>query len=201
MNPLKSASGSSPLTRGKPQFRTRFPHCLGLIPAHAGKTSRGQAPLCDVGAHPRSRGENASAAIGEKLSGGSSPLTRGKPTFTVALTTGAGLIPAHAGKTKGEVPTVPGWRAHPRSRGENIAIPRREMSRRGSSPLTRGKLEMRLFGGSGLGLIPAHAGKTASPGRNGVSPRGSSPLTRGKQRRNQDERSDPGLIPAHAGKT
>ena len=50
--------GSSPLTRGK-----RYPgarNCLrfGLIPAHAGKTTRAGPVSSPEAAHPRSRGEN-----------------------------------------------------------------------------------------------------------------------------------------------
>ena len=53
-------AGSSPLTRGK---RATFPHIshrCGLIPAHAGKTTRRSALQSVAGAHPRSRGENTS---------------------------------------------------------------------------------------------------------------------------------------------
>ena len=74
---------------------------------------------------------------------GSSPLTRGK-RFTVTC-----------------CPPPPP--AHPRSRGENLIVDRPANPQAGSSPLTRGKL-MALSGhGQGVGLIPAHAGKT--PGR------------------------------------
>ena len=53
--------GSSPLTRGK---RGLVPFVVahgGLIPAHAGKTSRGRTQTQAPPAHPRSRGENVSS--------------------------------------------------------------------------------------------------------------------------------------------
>ena len=63
-NPLTAASsaaadGSSPLTRGK--SRRAVPHRQpdGLIPAHAGKIVIEAMSCSMVGAHPRSRGENA----------------------------------------------------------------------------------------------------------------------------------------------
>ena len=111
--------------------------------------------------------------------------------------------------------------AHPRSRGENFRRRRTRRGRPGSSPLTRGKRNVPRGEVQSLGLIPAHAGKTAldtDPGlRAGAHPRsrgengtrvslellswGSSPLTRGK-RGSRDHRPDArGLIPAHAGKT
>ena len=51
----------------------------------------------------------------------------------------AGLIPAHAGKTRGTVFSPTGNGAHPRSRGENDLIRVAGYLSVGSSPLTRGK--------------------------------------------------------------
>ena len=50
-------------------------------------------------AHPRSRGENSGARSGLIRANGSSPLTRGKRGELLYVGHGAGLIPAHAGKT------------------------------------------------------------------------------------------------------
>ena len=95
------------------------------------------------------------------------------------------------------------------------------VARRGSSPLTRGKLRRCASGEYVLRLIPAHAGKTVkvsviaetkkahprSRGENMVSPSsissltGSSPLTRGKPVAGDRCEPGDGLIPAHAGKT
>ena len=52
-------SGSSPLTRGKPCSTCPPASSVGLIPAHAGKTTTRPAALSALWAHPRSRGENA----------------------------------------------------------------------------------------------------------------------------------------------
>ena len=112
-------------------------------------------------------------------------------------------------------------RAHPRSRGENLAVTRSSLATLGSSPLTRGKLTCRSVLGQPGGLIPAHAGKTPSiwvaglpswahprsRGENELSVRrcasgeGSSPLTRGKPPTKLSFVLMRGLIPAHAGKT
>ena len=70
--------GSSPLTRGKLERRSR-PHAPpGLIPAHAGKTAGSTATVRIRRAHPRSRGENARSRRPHSRTMGSSPLTRGK---------------------------------------------------------------------------------------------------------------------------
>ena len=91
----------------------------------------------------------------------------------------------------------------------------------GSSPLTRGKRRWFPPGRNTGGLIPAHAGKTASASGRSVSPAahprsrgenalagkaadelvGSSPLTRGKLGKGAPRDPISGLIPAHAGKT
>ena len=94
------------------------------------------------------------------VTGGSSPLTRGKPRASLVSRAGLGLIPAHAGKTSIPFITRIGSGAHPRSRGENRAGGRNPVSETGSSPLTRGKREMQMTDLEGTGLIPAHAGKT-----------------------------------------
>ena len=71
-------SGSSPLTRGKPDPYSYAAVKRGLIPAHAGKTMRPDVTPRGHRAHPRSRGENVNGAGAAAFSSGSSPLTRGK---------------------------------------------------------------------------------------------------------------------------
>ena len=152
---------------------------------------------------------------------GSSPLTRGKRVCDTPCLCRIGLIPAHAGKTRLFPLVVAHLWAHPRSRGENICTPALRIIGRGSSPLTRGKLDLEGVRRGGRGLIPAHAGKTppragkahtswAHPRSRGENQRvgiwaftsaGSSPLTRGKRRRGCRAWLRRGLIPAHAGKT
>ena len=172
-------------------------------------------------AHPRSRGENWPHRRGGATTGGSSPLTRGKPRVGEDSRDLARLIPAHAGKTSGRLLRAVLGRAHPRSRGENARANGPACPRRGSSPLTRGKLGGDKLVGVLSRLIPAHAGKTyerktgqpitaAHPRSRGENrrrypdscrPQGSSPLTRGKRRCRGGNRGHERLIPAHAGKT
>ena len=196
-----AACGSSPLTRGKHVQEIALAPVLGLIPAHAGKTSSVQAAAPPMRAHPRSRGENQGDRIFDRSDNGSSPLTRGKPFLDLLADGDGGLIPAHAGKTRSSYSPTLSFRAHPRSRGEN---------RRRSAWL-----------GTPERLIPAHAGKTSRVGRTAsrrrAHPRsrgenvmrplslcpagGSSPLTRGKRGSSRGCWPTTGLIPAHAGKT
>ena len=213
--------GSSPLTRGKRGPRKPFRHGRGLIPAHAGKTSPALPSFYGFRAHPRSRGENRAFGCIDEAAKGSSPLTRGKRPPHFLPSTGSGLIPAHAGKTRQWRARSPCRWAHPRSRGENAAYVGDVPNDAGSSPLTRGKLRLGVGLLRGGRLIPAHAGKTStgsrSPSPPGAHPRsrgenrrrvgrrvgvgGSSPLTRGKLSARGWRRSARRLIPAHAGKT
>ena len=176
-------SGSSPLTRGKPQARRRDRRRRRLIPAHAGKTTTARGDKIAGAAHPRSRGENRIPRTTRVIAAGSSPLTRGKrPPHPVLAALGL---------------------AHPRSRGENRVAVYEVTATGGSSPLTRGKRGVCIYCVHHGGLIPAHAGKTPSQSQtvprcaahprsrgentvtvsDGSSLRGSSPLTRGKPAR------------------
>ena len=96
---IVNQTGSSPLTRGKRANSHDDQTDRGLIPAHAGKTSRIRCKSSKPTAHPRSRGENVPSARRSVLLTGSSPLTRGKHLFIGAALAKGGLIPAHAGKT------------------------------------------------------------------------------------------------------
>ena len=225
-NDVKTGSGlpvlgSSPLTRGKRCKSSGPRRAAWLIPAHAGKTDIEQAILNSSWAHPRSRGENSGPRTSCVSTRGSSPLTRGKPHLVRLAPRGLGLIPAHAGKTPAPKTGVTKSWAHPRSRGENPDSFSPIAADAGSSPLTRGKLDLLATLSDQLGLIPAHAGKTrirrgssrtgrAHPRSRGENPgrdiasaifAGSSPLTRGKPPSPSVMHARRGLIPAHAGKT
>ena len=171
--------GSSPLTRGKLRAEDERPRREGLIPAHAGKTDWPGRLGGDGRAHPRSRGENAHRRRPPMCRQGSSPLTRGKRLNHVQPLPVVGLIPAHAGKTRGRRAGCSRDWAHPRSRGENSLWFGTDASTGGSSPLTRGKLELRLTAAIATGLIPAHAGKTAARGRSKPA-YGAHPRSRGE---------------------
>ena len=152
---------------------------------------------------------------------GSSPLTRGKLELDAHARRIPRLIPAHAGKTCSQARSLGSRAAHPRSRGENLTDPSRQLQDPGSSPLTRGKRLPRYHWYQFYRLIPAHAGKTPrsrafrgclrahprSRGENTAKPveagwaEGSSPLTRGKHVVPKLGTRFSGLIPAHAGKT
>ena len=196
-----SASGSSPLARGKLMQVISALLPVRLIPARAGKTFTALEKIAFTPAHPRSRGENLSN-LGSVLStSGSSPLARGKRRRKIRDCKSCRLIPARAGKTLARSAQESPRAAHPRSRGENLAPVTSVVGRAGSSPLARGKPRRRRAGRPQRGLIPARAGKTKSSSQERGSERahprsrgengwrrcapmwvpGSSPLARGKR--------------------
>ena len=123
-NGVKSVSlslrlGSSPLTRGKLPQAIILATRTGIIPAHAGKTSRISSMSSSMRDHPRSRGENPLLCARLEPASGSSPLTRGKRPDRLQRREKRGIIPAHAGKTRFTRRDRGGAWDHPRSRGEN----------------------------------------------------------------------------------
>ena len=81
---LDPVAGSSPLTRGKYSDFLPDGQDFGLIPAHAGKTPRRMYRRPGTAAHPRSRGENGRRPARTRTGRGSSPLTRGKRSWTAS---------------------------------------------------------------------------------------------------------------------
>ena len=138
----------------------------GLIPAHAGKTTRAKLVAFHAAAHPRACGENNKAISAPINKGGSSPRMRGKLPERAGHVLNSGLIPAHAGKTLSIGPRRKPMPAHPRACGENVSAKRSLIPKGGSSPRMRGKLLRVATLPARFGLIPAHAGKTLPRRRN-----------------------------------
>ena len=192
----------SQLTRGKQAASRGCCVAARLIPTHAGKTNARTRSSLVQRAHPRSCRENSPMGSSWRYTSGSSPLMRGKRQDAVRLLVTVRLIPAHTGKTTKGPRSSASWWAHPRSCGENRTDDCHKITKRGSSPLMRGKLEGVRVATGHSGLIPAHEGKTrratkraarlrAHPRSCGENVRcgvcqvpstGSSPLTRGKRR-------------------
>ena len=159
-----SAVGSSPRVRGKRQQAA--PDLLQgrLIPACAGKTSQPPAAPSQCPAHPRVCGENLWAITVRMSVVGSSPRVRGKRRHRKPPELRRRLIPACAGKTRGDPHPWTAGPAHPRVCGENLRCPGGRDYPQGSSPRVRGKLMVALAGSLESRLIPACAGKTTGTG-------------------------------------
>ncbi len=132
-------TGSPPHTRGKLMAlnsRRLFPR---LTPAHAGKTKIQQNDKSRQQAHPRTRGENGGMQGSILGAIGSPPHTRGKRLGIGRQGHVGGLTPAHAGKTILRIGGNCMFKAHPRTRGENLPSFLVDLGHEGSPPHTRGK--------------------------------------------------------------
>ena len=131
------------------------------------------------------------------------------------------IIPAYAGSTAVLQRFRSIFRDHPRIRGEHTCWFRTRTPRSGSSPHTRGALNIASRTNTCSEIIPAYAGSTSMTWRRSVIPRdhprirgehfipcslanlskGSSPHTRGARERSIQGYSPLGIIPAYAGST
>ena len=112
-------TGTSPRMRGKPSVIAVACDRVGNIPAYAGKTLapiiRGLPPK----EHPRVCGENRRPRGGFRGLKGTSPRMRGKRSDKLGGRSGAGNIPAYAGKTPQAAMLLGLGGEHPRVCGEN----------------------------------------------------------------------------------
>ena len=132
--------GSSPHTRGAPACAISVRRRSRIIPAYAGSTSTASKTKCRRRDHPRIRGEHPSAVRRCGTTMGSSPHTRGAPSFRIGSGASPRIIPAYAGSTSSRKMT--------------------QASRAGSSPHTRGALTSELGEEGERRIIPAYAGST-----------------------------------------
>ena len=95
----RMGGGSSPLSRGIRGVDADTAYQVRIIPALAGNTHVTREPSTHQQDHPRSRGEYAGGEVGEGLSPGSSPLSRGILLWAIGLPTISRIIPALAGNT------------------------------------------------------------------------------------------------------
>ena len=156
-----STPGSSPLVRGG-QARTMPPtRSTRLIPARAGRTSKGPTSRLGLWAHPRSCGADLTLQLFFVRRVGSSPLVRGGRVFGSLFDLLVGLIPARAGRTDDPRRAASTSWAHPRSCGADSVCLRRVGVLGGSSPLVRGGHQLQRSRQPPERLIPARAGRTS----------------------------------------
>ena len=146
---------------------------------------------------------------------------RGSPKARRIVDEHVGIIPAHAGLTKPDVWSSDHAQDHPRACGAHLLAAPRTVRERGSSPRMRGSPLHFSKRHSPPGIIPAHAGLTATrllskrsardhPRACGAHARssmrsshrrGSSPRMRGSPLLQIGSQGRKGIIPAHAGLT
>ena len=213
--------GSSPRMRGSHGDERFKDSSYGIIPAHAGLTLKYYWNASAFWDHPRACGAHQKAFRPAGRSGGSSPRMRGSRCSQCPIRTKYGIIPAHAGLTRGQPRRSFCRRDHPRACGAHFPKFSNRIFEQGSSPRMRGSPIPSNLALSAAGIIPAHAGLT--PQRHDVTsadwdhPRacgahwavstgspdgvGSSPRMRGSHYITLCVSCVSGIIPAHAGLT
>ena len=114
-----------------------------IIPAYAGYTLILVSSFRSPEDHPRIRGVHAVSGLFILLTWGSSPHTRGTPSFRIGFAGLSRIIPAYAGYTYKRLPTFRIKKDHPRIRGVHGGQKATAKHYRGSSPHTRGTLLLR----------------------------------------------------------
>ena len=146
--------------RGKLWGKRVFLNRKILSPRFTGQTFFLYLPQQNGSAHPRLRGADSGGTPATRVSGGSSPLTRGGRALSKLQQLIGGLIPAYAGRTLYAPSTPSRLAAHPRLRGADKLNYAAFLSPPGSSPLTRGGPRDKPSSPAASGLIPAYAGRT-----------------------------------------
>ena len=116
---LPSRYGSSPHTRGALMAPRRLLAAAGIIPAYAGSTGGISAGFSEAWDHPRIRGEHGVPEFQAGGGAGSSPHTRGAPSWRRGDFVLLRIIPAYAGSTAPPPQARRSGPDHPRIRGEH----------------------------------------------------------------------------------
>ena len=98
----RACLGSSPRMRGSHTAIVVVELLDGIIPAHAGLTVGTRRWLTFMGDHPRACGAHLEESFKIRGRQGSSPRMRGSPPVDVQQSLDVGIIPAHAGLTRGD---------------------------------------------------------------------------------------------------
>ena len=139
--PHAIACGSSPRMRGAVEVLYIVAKIRRIIPAHAG--SRPPPPPLPpwIRDHPRACGEQNIALTGAPITSGSSPRMRGAVELQPMMGKPSGIIPAHAGSSRGVPRSSRNRSDHPRACGEQPWSERDQCRDLGSSPRMRGAVK------------------------------------------------------------
>ena len=153
-------AGSPPPTRGTLQLLFGDEIVTGITPAYAGNTLMFLGDLTIIGDHPRLRGEHQILIVGNYVTPGSPPPTRGTLLIVESLPMRPGITPAYAGNTSICLGQRLKARDHPRLRGEHLKESTNLICKPGSPPPTRGTRLFPCCGQFSSGITPAYAGNT-----------------------------------------
>ena len=156
---LQHGGGSPPRMRGRGLCFPALCKLLGITPAYAGKSWRGQLCPWAFQDHPRVCGEKLFPFAFRRILGGSPPRVRGKGGIIRYNNFVHRITPACAGKSERFWSRKDTLEDHPRVCGEKrLEIISMHLVK-GSPPRVRGKAASADVGFRNLGITPACAGK------------------------------------------
>ena len=173
----------------------------GSSPHTRGARNRLSAPDHEPQDHPRIRGEHGRRRHRQTQAVGSSPHTRGALAGRPVLRSVYRIIPAYAGSTIPPTHRLTSYQDHPRIRGEHRYSGSNHTRPCGSSPHTRGALNITAPAFAGVLDHPRIRGEHEPDGRLDGGVGGSSPHTRGALHADAEGGHGLRIIPAYAGST
>ena len=135
--------------------------CVGITPAHAGKTSTAPLFSMDSWDHPHSCGKDRRRSRSSEFHTGSPPLVRERLLHVLKEKKTKWITPARAGKTAMARACLGVAEDHPRSCGKDLILGVRSVCSGGSPPLVRERRQNRYRRMPAHGITPARAGKTS----------------------------------------
>ena len=135
--------------------------CVGITPAHAGKTGVVVGPANSTQDHPRSCGKDMLFMAIRAAISGSPPLVRERLLHVLKEKKTKWITPARAGKTAMARACLGVAEDHPRSCGKDLILGVRSVCSGGSPPLVRKRRQNRYRRMPAHGITPARAGKTS----------------------------------------
>ena len=154
------SEGSPPRGRGKGAAPLKYPICIRITPAWAGKRDAAKKLLNHSEDHPRVGGEKYHPDPIWMKSEGSPPRGRGKVQKVYGYPVMKGITPAWAGKSAGHLYHCQQSGDHPRVGGEKRGYHYDKVNRQGSPPRGRGKVHNLGYEYTYLRITPAWAGKS-----------------------------------------
>ena len=156
----RDSFSQAPHMRGKGNDGSGPGGRLRITPAYAGKRGRAELPYAPAQDHPRVCGEEKLGTLLKCASLGSPPRMRGKELAVGVIRQHGGITPAHAGKRPLSSACICRDWDHPRTCGEKRLMLLVFRAVTGSPPHMRGKGGQTMAKRTGLGITPAHAGKS-----------------------------------------
>ena len=198
--PANALIGSPPRMRGRGLCFPALCKLLGITPAYAGKSWRGQLCPWAFQDHPRVCGEKLFPFAFRRILGGSPPRVRGKGGIIRYNNFVHRITPACAGKSERFWSRKDTLEDHPRVCGEKrLEIISMHLVK-GSPPRVRGKAASADVGFRNLGITPACAGKSVCTLDIAGFPEDHPRVCGEKTVRKEEARRNPGSPPRVRGK-